>query len=145
QRRIAGQTKHVLQFTGLLWQSGVPQRSAKSLGERWRTVHASKLAAVAKGRVKLEHTGGGRPRFIQSAKFGQRGGQLHISDAVCRIGLNGLVSRTTSFFVTPAQQMAHRLRVKRGPGPRIERAQPHALLAPFYRALGFAAPSENDA
>jgi predicted MFS family arabinose efflux permease len=36
------------------------------------------------------------PRFVQPAEFGQRGGQLHISDAVCRVGLNGLIGSTTS-------------------------------------------------
>ena len=65
--------------------------------------------------MEFEYTGGGRPRFVQPAKFGQSGSQLHISDAVCGVGLNGLVGRATSFFVTSAQQMAHCLRVKRSP------------------------------
>jgi hypothetical protein len=38
---------------GLLWQSGVSQRAAKSFRERWGTIHARKLAAVAKGWMKL--------------------------------------------------------------------------------------------
>jgi hypothetical protein len=36
----------------LLRQTGVSQRGTKSLRERWRAIHARKLAAVAKGWMK---------------------------------------------------------------------------------------------
>ena len=106
----------------LVWQPSSPQRATKSFRKRRGTVHARKLAAVAKARLKLEHTRSGRPRFVQPAKFDKCSGQLHVSDAVCRIGLNGFVGRSTSFLVSTAQQMTHCLRVERSPYPRIERA-----------------------
>ena len=92
----------------LLWQPGDLQRTTERFRKRWGTVHASKLAAVAKGRLKLEHARGRCSRFVQTAEPGQRGGQLHISDAMCRIGLNGLVGRTASFFVTPTRPCMRR-------------------------------------
>jgi hypothetical protein len=95
----------------LLWQTGRPQRIAESFRERSGTVHASKLAAVAKVWLQFEYSPSSCHRFVDSSEFGKRSGQVHVRDAVCRICLNGLVGDATSFFVTPAQQMAHCLRV----------------------------------
>src|SRR5207244_8715776 len=101
----------------LLWQPGGPQRIAKSFRERWGAVHARKLAAVAKGWMKFEHPHSGCPRFFQPSEFGKRSGQLHIGDAVCGIGLNGLVGGATGCFIAAAQQMTHRLRIECGESP----------------------------
>src|SRR5690348_2833502 len=129
----------------LFRQPGGPQRIAKSCRERRGAVHARKLAAVAKGRVKFEHPRSRDPRFFHPSEFGERGGQLHIGDAVGGIGLNGLVGGATGFVIAAAQQMTHRLRIECSESPCVERAEPHAALAPLDRPLCFSAPSENDA
>src|SRR5262249_32572769 len=105
-----------------LWQPCSPQRIAKSLRERWGTVHARKLAAVAKGWMKFEHPRSSCPRFFQPSELGKCSGQLHVRDAVRGIGLNGSIGGATGVVMAPAQQMTHRLCVKRGPSPGIERA-----------------------
>ena len=85
------------------------------------------------------------PGVFQSSKFGERCGQLHMGDAVCRVCLNGPISRMSSFLITAPVEITHCLCVKRGPSPGIERAETHTLLTPFYRAFSLPTPSKDDA
>ena len=51
-------------FRTLLWQPGDTQRITKRFRKRRSTIHARKLAAIAKGWLKLQHSGGGCSRFV---------------------------------------------------------------------------------
>ncbi len=133
------------QVGALLWQPGGTKRIAKRCCKRRSAIDARELSTVAKRGVQFQNPRRGSPGFFQPPEFRERRGQLHIGDAVCRVGLNGPVSCMSSFFITAAVEMAHCLCVKRGPSPGIERAEPQTLLAPFDGALGFPSPPENDA
>ena len=142
---IWARAEHIWESVALLWQPGNTQCVTKACRKRWSTIYAGKLAAITERWMQFEHPRGSCPRFFQSAELGKGSGQLHISDAVCRIGLDGPIGSATGFVVTATQQMAHRLRVERGESPWVERTEPHSLFAPLDGSLCFSAPSEDDA
>lgn len=72
--------------------------------------------------MQLDDPRGSRPRFLQPNELGERGGQLYMRDAMCRIGLNRPVGGETGFLIAATQQMAHRLRIEGGKGPWVKRA-----------------------
>ena len=62
------------------------------------------------------------PCLFDSSELGERGGELYICDAMCRIGLNRPVRGMSCLVVAAAVKVTHSLSIKGGEAPRIERA-----------------------
>ena len=129
----------------LLRQPDRSQRFSHGSGKRRRASNAGELAAVAKRRMQFQNLRRGGLGFFQTSKLCERRRQLHVRNAVGRIGVDGLIGSTRSLIVTAEMEMAHRLRVVSREGPGIERAETHSPFAPLDGAFRFAAPSKHHA
>lgn len=71
------------------------------------------------------------PSLPRAGRVPQGSGQLHISDAMCGIRLNGPIFGAAGFVVAVAEQMTHRLCIEGGESPWVEWAWPYASFAPL--------------
>src|SRR5205807_6788437 len=104
-------------------------------------VNSGQLAADPKRRLPFQPARGRRPRLVQPPERSERCGELQPGDAVGGIGEVGLVGCAGRLRMAVAIEMAERLRIVSGKGPRIERAQAHTARAPVAPALRLARPS----
>lgn len=77
--------------------------------------------AEAEIRLQLQNTGSRRACLIQLTELRLRRRNLHVSDAMRRIGLTGLLCRRRRLLVLTEKEVAHRLGIIGREGPRIER------------------------